>query len=279
MYDKYKKVYVTGDTHGDFSRIYDFIALIKEPSVIIVAGDFGGVWLADKKYIPGLYPSINDLGREKEKLKLDMLSYALERGKHTLMFVCGNHENFDRLYEFPIKKIFGGLTHEIRHNIFHMMRGEIFNIADLKIFAFGGAFSHDIDGGVLDFNDHHFITKLSRATESHLPYRIKHISWWEQECPSKEELEKGYEVLNSNPYFDYVITHQTNMNVEKKMGINYDGKFGYEFSDFLRAIDVLCDFQCWLFGHYHRVKLVDDKHMCLYDNFVLLTKDGIRSAV
>lgn len=37
-------IYVTGDTHANFEKIYDFVQYLENPSIIIVAGDFGGVW-------------------------------------------------------------------------------------------------------------------------------------------------------------------------------------------------------------------------------------------
>lgn len=40
------------------------------------------------------------------------------------------------------------------------MRGEIFNIEDLSFFAFGGASSHDIQDGILDYNDKDWRKKL-----------------------------------------------------------------------------------------------------------------------
>lgn len=45
------ELYITGDTHGDFSRFrpenfYEQEGLTKE-DVVLVAGDFGGVWYGD----------------------------------------------------------------------------------------------------------------------------------------------------------------------------------------------------------------------------------------
>lgn len=47
------ELYITGDTHGDFSRFrpesfYEQERLTKE-DVILVAGDFGGVWYGDSR--------------------------------------------------------------------------------------------------------------------------------------------------------------------------------------------------------------------------------------
>ena len=268
-----KRVYITGDTHGEFDKIYNFLTYISEPSVIIVAGDFGGVWCVDEEDCPNNYTADFTNQRAYEEAKIDKLSEML--GENILMFVCGNHENFDRLYKYPEKEVFGGMTHEIRKNIFHMERAETFDIDGLKIFAFGGAFSHDIQGGSIDMDNPNYIFALNRAYESGLAFRIKNVSWWEAEKPSDEEIDKGYEVINGKN-FDYIVTHQTNMAVEEKIGIKYDGHFGYEFPDFLRAIDVLCNYKKWFFGHYHIDKEIDEKHRVIYDDFVELTKEGTR---
>ena len=101
---------------------------------VIVCGDFGGIW-AD---------------RPEERYWLNWL----EQKKFTLLFVCGNHENFERLYnEFPVVDFHGGKAHRIRENIFHLMRGSVFELCGKKIFAFGGASSHDISDGILDPKD------------------------------------------------------------------------------------------------------------------------------
>ena len=70
--------------------------------------------------------------------------------KFTTLFVDGNHENFDRLYSYPIIEWHGGKVHKINSSIFHLMRGEIYEIDNKKIFAFGGASCHDIPDGILD---------------------------------------------------------------------------------------------------------------------------------
>lgn len=56
----------------------------------------------------------------------------LEDKPFTTVFVCGNHENFDRLYQYPVKEWHGGKVHEIRPHVLHLMRGEIFDIEGLK---------------------------------------------------------------------------------------------------------------------------------------------------
>ena len=73
----------------------------------------------------------------------------------TTVFVDGNHENFDRLYsdEFPIVDFHGGKAHKIRDNIYHLMRGYVFEFDGKRFFCLGGASSHDISDGILDRAD------------------------------------------------------------------------------------------------------------------------------
>lgn len=43
--------------------------------------------------------------------------------------------------------------YKIRPSVIHMMRGQVFKIDGKSIFTFGGARSHDIDGGILEPDD------------------------------------------------------------------------------------------------------------------------------
>ena len=131
-------IYITGDTHADFSRFntknFPEQKKMTKDDIVIVLGDFGGIWY----------------DCSKERYWLDWLNDK----SFTLVFVDGNHENFDRLYnEFPIIDFHSGKAHKIRDNIYHLMRGHIFDFEGKKFFAMGGASSHDIDDGILNPSD------------------------------------------------------------------------------------------------------------------------------
>lgn len=84
---EYKKVYVTGDKHSDFKDMVDFCKKLKEPSVIIVTGDFGGIWATDLELF-----MVNENAKERlieENDKLDKLSCDLF--EHIILFCDGNH--------------------------------------------------------------------------------------------------------------------------------------------------------------------------------------------
>lgn len=136
-------VFVTGDIHGNPVRLSkdsfyeqkDFSGN-KDENIVIILGDFGLVWNRDGE-------------SKQEKYWLDWLNQK----PFTTIFVDGNHENHKRLVTYPVKEWHGGKVHEIRSNVLHLMRGEVFTIEDKKFFAFGGASSHDIQDGILDYND------------------------------------------------------------------------------------------------------------------------------
>ena len=159
-------IYITGDCHADFRRFntdnFSEQNEMTKNDYVIICGDFGGVWDKDEE-------------SSGEKWWMDWL----ESKPFTTLFVDGNHENFDRLYSYPVEKWRGGKIHRIRPSVIHLMRGQVFTIEGKKIFTFGGAKSHDISGGILELDDPDFYDKRKALEEDWVPYRINHLSWWE----------------------------------------------------------------------------------------------------
>lgn len=119
-------IYVTGDTHGIYSRFDDpKLNALKRGDTLIVCGDFGFIWDGSKE--------------EMNVLK------KLSKKKYTICFVDGTHENFEMLNRLKIKRWNGGKVHQISENIFHLMRGQVFTIEGQKIFTMGGGESPDIE--------------------------------------------------------------------------------------------------------------------------------------
>lgn len=190
-------LYITGDCHADWSKFstkaFPEQKEMTREDFVLVCGDFG-IWHNTKS----------------ERWWLDWL----EDKNFTICFVDGNHENFDRLYsdEFEVVDFHGGKAHKIRENVYHLMRGYIFDICDKKIFAFGGARSHDIRDGILNPAD--FSTKkeykiqLKKWARAHKIFRVNTISWWKEEMPNHDEMIFGLKTLaQHNNKVDYVITH------------------------------------------------------------------------
>jgi len=115
-------IYITGDCHGNFERFNNSIFPEQEEMTkddfVIICGDFGGVWH-------------KDVESEQETMILDWL----ECKPFTTLFVCGNHENFDRLYGYPVEEWNGGNVHRIRPSVIHLMRGQVFTLEGKRIFV------------------------------------------------------------------------------------------------------------------------------------------------
>lgn len=134
-------IYITGDTHADFSKLendkFPIQSDMTKNDYVIICGDFGGVW---NYIVESIY----------EKQCLDWL----DNKNFTTLFVDGNHENFERLYRYPIEEWHGGKVHKIRDSVIHLMRGEIYDIDNKKFFTFGGARSQDIKDGILNIDEY-----------------------------------------------------------------------------------------------------------------------------
>lgn len=249
-------IYITGDCHAEFRKFStDNFPEQKEMTrddFVIVCGDFG-IW--------------HDT--PEEQYWLDWLS----KKSFTLLFVDGNHENFDRLYgdEFPIVEFCGGKAHRIRDNVFHLMRGYVFDLCGKKFFAFGGASSHDIADGILDeddFDDYkEFRNTINKWHNTGKMFRINHISWWKQELPTEEEMQFGLKTLEENGNkVDFVISHCCPQQV-----VSLFSHGCYQADDLTRYFNVIADtveFDRWFFGHYHNNQVVMSKFIMLYEQIV-----------
>ena len=251
-------IYITGDTHSEFKRLKNGLFKAASNDTLIICGDFGGVWDSSPT----------------EKYWLNWLSQK----PYKILFCDGNHENFDMINSYPVEELFGGKVHKITDNIYHLMRGEMFRIEGNKIFVMGGARSHDIQDGILDPHDRDFKMKekaLIRRKKEY--YRVKGISWWDDEMPSDEEFSYALQTLQKNNYnCDYIITHDCPADVQKILIDNYiDEKKKNQYScnklnDFLQEISQKCSFKKWYFGHYHFDIEISEKYRLLYKDIVKL---------
>lgn len=249
-------IYITGDTHSDFTRFsvdsfYEQKEMTnQDENFVIICGDFGGVWDQEES--------------KNEKWWLDWL----ENKPFTTLFVDGNHENFDRLYSYPVKEWNGGLVHEIRPHVLHLMRGQVFTIEDKTFFTFGGASSHDISGGILEPDDPDFKIKKRELDKYWRPYRVNHVSWWKQELPSEEEMATGkHNLAKHNNKVDFIISHSPSTSQLILMG----GKGLYDpdrLTWYLDEIRVSTEYKRHFMGHMHIDKAINDRDICLYEQII-----------
>lgn len=249
-------VYITGDCHADWSKFStDSFPEQKEMTrddYVIVCGDFG-IWHDDKT----------------EQWWLKWLSEK----NFTLLFVDGNHENFDRLYsdEFEIVDFHGGKAHKIRDNIYHLMRGYVFDICGKKFFAFGGASSHDIKDGILNPDDYKttrdLVNDYNSRTRNGEMLRINHLSWWAQEMPSKEEMEFGLKTLSENGNrVDCIVSHCCPQQIASVFSHGFYKPD--ELTKYFNTVNDSVEFAKWFFGHYHNNNVVMNKYVMLYEQIV-----------
>ncbi len=218
-------IYVTGDLHGsiDFSKLLN--NKLQPEDYLIICGDAAIIWGSSHE---------NDIFIKK----------LMRHVSCNILYVDGNHENFDMLNAFPVEIWNGGKVHRINNRILHLMRGQLFNIGGETIFTFGGAISHDKEG------------------------RIIHKSWWPEEEPSYSEFNEGYNNLEASGWkVDYIITHCLPDSIQGIIASWYKHS---KTTNMLETFACYTRFKTWYCGHYHIDRLIKDKYQILYDKIVKL---------
>lgn len=241
-------LYVTGDTHGDWKNRLNENAFPEQKEMtkndyVLICGDFG-LW--------------HDTETERKNLKW------LEEQPFTTLWVDGNHENFDRLYDMPTQLWHGGKIHKISDSVYHLIRGQVFDINNKKFFTFGGASSHDIRDGILEKDDPR-IEEWQK--DGFKMFRVNHISWWEQELPSEEEMIEGLANLEeNNNKVDYIITHSPYTSLLKQMDSGSGFYKSDILTDYLQQIKQTVDYKQWIFGHMHVNQMFHwEKSACIFE--------------
>lgn len=263
-------VYVTGDTHGEWlsrfsSRDFPEGKELTKDDVVIVCGDFG-IWCNDSD----------------QKYKLDWLNNK----PFTTAFVGGNHDNYNMLNGdlYQNERWFGGEIKRIREKIVYLKNGNIFEFENKKFFVFGGARSHDIKDGIFNAEDltlnsvnaeqdliqickfesvSDYKNAIKKFTRQGKYFRIRNISWWENEMPTENERYYGRLILErADNRVDYIISHACPSSI---LAIISNGMFVPDvLSDYFERISQTVDFKRWYFGHYHRDMRILDRYSLLY---------------
>lgn len=214
-------IFVCGDVHGehDIDKLYNWEKQkeLTRNDYLIILGDIGLLW---KHY------------EDELEKKLKEFYNSLNP---TVLFIDGNHENFDRLFsnEFNIIDKFNGKVKQISDNIFYLQRGYVYTIDDKKVFTFGGGYSID---------------KI---------HRILNVSWWPQELPNYEEYSRGLKSLEDvGNDVDFILTHTCPSSIFIKLLRLYKmshkiSEEEYPFRKYLEEIKETVKFKSWHFGHFH----------------------------
>lgn len=226
-------IYITGDSHGDRDKINNLEIQLEltDNDYLIIAGDFGFIF--NNNYL--------------EELILN----ALSTKPFKILFVDGNHECFPAIFRYPEEMWNGGKVHKIRENIYHLMRGQVFEIDGKKIFTMGGAYSVD------------------------RMFRKLNVSYWEEEIPNAAEMAEARSNLERHNYeVDYIITHTLPSSVKLLMGyeVSQEHEEDADFTDFLDEVREKTSYKRWFAGHFHMNKIVSpaDNMIVLYEGVQIL---------
>lgn len=223
-------IYVTGDMHGNYSvfRQKNYKRL-SGGDTLIVCGDFGFVWD----------------GSKKEQKILD----RLERKKFNICFADGTNENFELINNAPVVTFAGGKAHKIRKNIYHLMRGEIFEIEGEKIFVMGGGEGYEND--------------LLYGRNGHSPL----------EAPTAEELRNGLNNLEAAGYrVDYIITHEPCKKVKAFLSLKTNEAVEFSLlNTYFQQLSSGCEYTRWFFGSLHEDKFISPSQIAVFNNLICMT--------
>ncbi len=245
-------IYLSGDTHGDFHRFstkcFPEQKQMTRNDYVIILGDFGGIFS----------------GSTEEEYWLNWLY----KKNFTLLFLDGNHENFDLLEQYPLVQFHGGTAHQIRENLYHLCRGQIFHFEGKDFFVMGGAESHD---SIIMHKDKPISRKLKHLIRDYYcPMRVEGINWWPQELPDLNEqqwalweLEKRKE---DSPL--YILSHCAPTHIQRWYFPSYPDN---SFTDFLMCLHIDHPNARWFCGHYHENRYLEQERIhVLYDKIIPL---------
>lgn len=228
--------YITGDCHGDFSRLTVFNAMTKltEDDVMIILGDAGLNIQIDKR----------DTDNKKFVSSFPFTTFCIH----------GNHEaRPEDIDTYKTKQYRGGIVwYEDEYpNILFAKDGEVYDFDGYKCIVIGGAYSVD------------------------KTYRLLNgLPWFENEQPSNKI--KAYVEAQLEKYgnkIDIILSHTCPYKYEPKevfiRGIN-QLMVDKSTEKWLDKIEEKISYSKWYCGHYHTVKKLD-KMQFMYEDIDVLS--------
>ena len=209
-------LYFTGDTHGEQERLSrSALKKLSAGDTLIVCGDFGYIW--------------DGSAREQKFLE------RLTKLRFNVCFLDGTHENFDLIEKYPVVLFCGGKAHRIQKNVFHLMRGQVYEIDGKSVFALGGGEPPEL---------------LLQSDEELDVYR--------PEIPTKEEMMEAVENLQRYGYrVNFIATHEPPAGIRDFL--TADAAPTQEISALGAFFDELtktAKFDRWYFGSLHTDKYI-----------------------
>lgn len=223
------RLFITGDTHGDFFRIYDFCKKhnTTKNDIMIICGDSGINYYCDDF----------DIELKERILKIPI----------TFLILHGNHEerawNIET-YQCGYMRVGDNemlVWYESQYpNILFLGDSELKLINGKKFMFLGGAYSID---------------KSYRLMMGH--------KWFRSEQMSEFEMQSVIRSLQSNEKFrkvDYVVSHTCPLKYEPTeyfiQGVDQN-TVDKRTEMFLNHVENLIEYDTWFCGHFHCNKKID----------------------
>lgn len=258
-------LYLTGDTHGENIERFSFkknpsLRELTADDIVVVLGDTALMW-------PGA----------ERITRYDMRQ--LRSKPFTIIFLFGNHDNYDWAETLPEVDVFGGKMRQV------VIDGEVFEnryvvsdwtVADLSGYhclLCGHAKSHDIDH-LYDENDKEGILAAKRRREW---FRVAHKSWWPQETLDIDDA-VIYVQEHEDEHFDAILTHDCPgyfCHIASPHGGSTFRFAPTRQEDYFDSWREDLDYDIWVHGHMHYeffrymdMRTQDNKqHFCIYHDF------------
>lgn len=234
-------MFVTGDYHSGFDADDRFEPWNFHEGTELARGDY--------IFVTGDFGVPSDGYANSSELR------AFRHYPWSTLFVDGNHEDFGLLEEMPVTEWHGGKVHRY-HNapIIHLMRGQVYEFGNMRLFTMGGAKSVVAGDKV-----------------------------WAQEMPTDDEYDEAIKNLERvNWQVDYVITHACPSRfLSAALGWEggYHGAIPDDLTDFLDTVWTNITLfgkgrlKRWYCGHYHNetnIAGTGNKIVCLYHSVIPL---------
>ena len=216
--------YITGDTHGDFSRIECFCERMHPTAddTMIILGDAG----------------FNYYGNWRDQVAKEKMA----RMPLTIFSIHGNHEMRPAtIPSYHIVEWNGGKVYveDEFPNLLFAIDGEVYDLGGNRAIVIGGAYSIDK------------YYRLSRGW-----------NWWPDEQPSAEIKARVERMLeNQNWQIDAVLSHTVPLKyepVEVFMGGIDQSNVDKSTEEWLDTIEEKLWYKHWYAGHFHTEKVIDN---------------------
>lgn len=225
-------IYISGDTHGDFKKIFWNIDRfdITENDTIIILGDAGLNYFGNDK---------GDFDRKR----------AVNNKGVKIFCIHGNHEaRPETLVSYHITEFNGGKVYveDAFPNLFFAIDGEVYDFDGKKTLVLGGAYSVD---------------KYYRLARGY--------KWFDDEQPSEKIKLRTDEKLNEIGWkVDIVLSHtcpKKYIPTEAFLPSIDQSTVDNSTEEWLDGIEDKLSYEKWYCGHWHIDKTIDNIRFVMYD--------------